>query len=88
MTITINIPNTAETQLQIEAERTGTSIAAVIEQIVSERFGSLDFGSKSVAELIEEIGYIETVGKSDMARNPEKYMKGFGETSSPRELTP
>jgi len=48
----------------------------------------VDFGSKSVADLIEEIGFIEATGPSDMGRHPEKYMRGFGETKNRRKLTP
>jgi hypothetical protein len=47
-----------------------------------------DFGGRSVADMIREIGFIEAEGPSDMARHPEKYMKGFGETKTRRKLSP
>jgi hypothetical protein len=48
----------------------------------------IDFESKSLFDIIEEIGFIESTDPSDMARHPEKYMKGFGETKHRRKLTP
>jgi len=46
-----------------------------------------DFGGRSVGDMIREIGFIEADGSSNMARHPEKYMKGFGETKSRRKLS-
>jgi hypothetical protein len=48
---------------------------------------AIDFESKSMFDIIEEIGYIESTGPSDMARHPEKYMSGFGETKNRRKPT-
>ena len=36
------------------------------------------FGGKNVADIISEVGFIETSGPSDMGRHPEKYSKGVG----------
>ena len=42
-----------------------------------------DFGGKSVADLIREIGFVEGL-PSDLSTNP-KYMEGFGETKNRRK---
>jgi hypothetical protein len=43
-----------------------------------------DFGGKSAADLIREIGFVEGL-PSDLSTNP-KYMEGFGETKNRRKL--
>ena len=43
-----------------------------------------DFGGKSAADLVREIGFVDG-GPPDLARNP-KYMEGFGETKNRRKL--
>jgi|HubBroStandDraft_4_1064222.scaffolds.fasta_scaffold283677_2 hypothetical protein len=41
-----------------------------------------DFGGRSIADLIREIGFVEGL-PSDLSTNP-KYMAGFGETGNHR----
>jgi hypothetical protein len=43
------------------------------------------FGEKSVADIIQEVGYIESTGSSDMGRHPGKYMQGFGSAQETRK---
>jgi hypothetical protein len=43
-----------------------------------------DFGGKSIADLIREIGFVEGL-PSDLSTNP-KYMEGFGENKDRRDL--
>jgi len=43
-----------------------------------------DFGGKSAADIIAEIGFVEGL-PSDLSTNP-KYMEGFGETKNRRKL--
>jgi hypothetical protein len=45
-----------------------------------------DFGGKSAADLVREIGFIHG-GPPDLSTNP-KYMEGFGETKNRRTLKP
>ena len=43
-----------------------------------------DFGGKTAADMIEEIGFVHG-GPPDLSTNP-KYMEGFGETTNRRSL--
>lgn len=52
-------------------------ISAVTEATLSEEENA--FGGKSIADILQEIGYVEGLPE-DLSANP-KYMEGFGETS-------
>jgi len=57
---------------------------AIVELNVYEQETKRDFTGKSLADVLEEIGFVKGLPE-DLSTNP-KYMEGFGETKNPREL--
>lgn len=94
MTLHLEISPQTEARLSAAAHQRGIDISALIERLAVDYLPPVeaqvsteqgDFGGRSLADLMEEIGFAEG-GPSDMSENPRKYMKGFGETKSPRTL--
>jgi len=98
--MTLNLAPEIEAKIVDVAKHEGLAPEEFIEKIVREYpppassllsaptptngdFGGLTFGEK----FGDLIGAIET-GPTDMARHPEKYMKGFGETTNRHTTKP
>lgn len=54
MTVTINIPSSAEKPLQAEAARVGLTPTDLIERVLAERFH--DEENDSLAQLVKDVG--------------------------------
>jgi hypothetical protein len=92
MTLNIELDPETEAKLAAEVERQGLDASEIIMKLVRtylplvETGDDIDeIGGKTLGAIMDEIGYIEG-GPPDMARHPEKYMQGFGETKSRRTL--
>lgn len=71
MTITINIPNDAESRLQQEAARAGVPIPTLIEDIVVERFGGHD------VEAVDLKSQLDALAVSDVSIPHDRQGRDF-----------
>jgi hypothetical protein len=94
MTLHLEISPQTQARLAAAALVRGIDISTLIELLAVDYLPPVevqasteqgDFGGRSLADLMAEIGFAEG-GPSDMSENPGKYMKGFGETKSPKTL--
>ena len=93
MTLTLELSPEEEALLRAEAAKAGMDETAFLRsllhgwtapQTVRPIVGVPDFGGRSIADIIEEIGTVEGL-PADLSTNP-KYLEGFGETKNVRDM--
>lgn len=93
MNLSLDISPQVEARFIALAREKGMEPAKLFEKMLVEFLSSSGreddrLRGRSVADMIQEIGFIETTGPSDMGRHPEKYLHGFGEADHKRTETP
>lgn len=88
MSIVVEFDPQTEAQLFAAAQCQGIDAPEVIRKLIREYLPPVANESRpnggenrTLGEIITEIGFV-TGGPTDVARNPRKYMQGFGEPKS------
>lgn len=84
VSIHLDVSPQAEARFTAAALKSGMDPSVFFEVMVAAYLPTIepnnsptDFGGRSLADLMNEIGFAEG-GAEDMSENPSKYLKGFG----------
>ena len=92
MTISIELDTETEARLAAAVQRQGVAAPDIIRSLVRDYLPPVnmhvrvgDIGGKTLGDIISEIGFADG-GPPDVARHPDKYVRGFDETKARRNM--